>query len=166
MRVIVGMATTPKRREYATKAIESLNDDYDELFLWVNDTDIDYADNGKFWGLTQIDEDCYYFTVDDDIIYPKDYIKQTIKAIEDYKTIVTYHGRKLTGLNRNYYKNHKQYGCLLTVPEDVEVDVSGTGCTAFRTDYINVEGLHKAKDLRMADLVFGSLNLLLCILSI
>lgn len=156
MKIVVGMATTNFRREWAERAMESLRDQVDEIRLYNNDTESeDYTDNAKFRYLSDYAEPIYFFSCDDDIFYPTNYIKKSIEAIETYNAIITYHGRKLLGLNRNYYRGHQGYRCLGTVEEDARIDVPGTGVTAFRTDYFNPIDAYKSKDKKMADCVIG-----------
>lgn len=156
MRVIIGMATIEGREDHCSLAVKSLIDNVDYLLLHKNGAYGEgLTDNGKFRIIDHVNEPCYVFLCDDDILYPHDYIKHTIEQIEKYNCIVTYHGRKLLGKGRNYYKGHKGYGCLRTVSEDLEIDVCGTGVTAFRTDYFLPKGLSESKDKMMSDLVFS-----------
>ena len=154
MRVVIGIATFNGRD--LSRTIESLENQAHEIRIYNNETrDLNLTDNGKFYFLSEYKEPIYYFTVDDDLIYPPDYVHRTILAIEKYKCIVTYHGRKLRGLNRSYYRGHTALRCLDTQPQDMELDVCGTGVTAFRTDYFNPRTLWASEDKRMSDLVFS-----------
>ena len=124
--------------------------------LYNNDKrKVDYTDNGKFYFLNHFKEPVYYFSCDDDIIYPPDYVSKTIEAIEKHKCIVSYHGRILRGLNRSYYHGHTALACKHTFPQTLELDVVGTGVSAWRTDYFNPTDIYKSKDQCMADLVFS-----------
>jgi len=89
------------------------------------------------------------------LIYPKNYIPEMIEKIEQYKSIVCHHGRILTREGVPYYKGHKSFRCLNDISKDEVIDVPGTGCTAFDTEYFNPTELWKSPDLRMSDLVFG-----------
>jgi len=154
MRVIVAIATFNNRN--LDRTLDSLENQAHEIRIYNNETrDINLTDNGKFYFLDEYKEPVYYFTCDDDLIYPPDYVHRTILAIEKYKCIVTYHGRKLRGLNRSYYRGHTALRCLDTQPQDMELDVCGTGVTAFRTDYFNPKTLWASEDKRMSDLVFS-----------
>jgi glycosyltransferase involved in cell wall biosynthesis len=157
MRVIIGIATTGDRQEYLEKTLESLENQDTKCEVWVydNSKNPDYTDNAKFYFLNVIKEPCYYFSCDDDIIYPSDYVSKTIRAIEEHKCIVTYHGRILRGLNRSYYKGHTALACRHHFPQTVELDVGGSGVMAWRTDYFNPVGIHRAEDQCMADLVIS-----------
>ena len=159
MRVIIGMATMKGRERNVVQAVESLMNNSvrpDDIVVYDNAIEpIDLTDNGKFFGLELYNEPVYYFSCDDDLIYPVDYIERTIECIEKHGCIVTYHGRKLKGLGLNYYRGHNGYRCLDTVPKDFELDVCGTGVTAFSTSYFNPKGIHRAEDKKMSDLVFS-----------
>lgn len=159
MKVIVGMATMKGREKNVIEAVQSLLNNTippDDIVIYNNAIEkTDLTDNGKFFGLTLQTEPVYYFSCDDDIIYPSDYIQKTIDAINEHKCIVTYHGRRLLGLGRNYYRGHSSFACLGNFPQTKEIDVCGTGVTAWRTDYFNPFGIHLAEDQRMSDLVFS-----------
>lgn len=156
--VVIGMATyNGKGRDRSVKqAIESLKGHGALLYLYDNSKMlIDAADNGKFFGLAQMKEPCYYFTCDDDLIYPVSYIKDMIEKINEHKCIVSHHGRILTRSGVPYYRGHKSFRCLNDVAQDEKIDVPGTGVMAFDTSYFNPKDLWLSKDLKMSDLVFG-----------
>jgi len=160
MKVVIGIATTGDRQEYLDNTIQSFKEQETdiEVILRVYDNSIesiDYTDNAKFRFLEEYKEPVYYFSCDDDIIYPSDYVSKTIEAIEKHKCIVSYHGRILRGLNRSYYEGHTALACTQSFVQTKEIDVCGTGVTAFRTDYFNPIEIYKAKDQCMSDLVFS-----------
>ncbi len=156
MRVVVGIATMPGREHNLKIAMESLNSQSDEIRVYDNGKEpIDLTDNGKFRFLSDYDEPVYYFSCDDDLIYPSDYVAKSIFAIEKHGCIITYHGRYLLGRDRNYYTGHKGYRCLADVDGDHEIDVAGTGVTAFRTDYFNPTQIYKSEYKKMSDVVFS-----------
>ena len=156
MRIVVGIATTGLRKESLKKTIESLEHQVDDIWVYDNSIeDEDLTDNGKFFFLHGYSEPIYYFSCDDDIIYPPDYVSKTIEAIEEHKCIVSYHGRILRGLDRSYYRGHSSFACLHNYPQTVQIDVAGTGVTAFRTDYFNPTEIYKSEYKRMSDLVFS-----------
>jgi len=154
-RIIVGMATFKGREKVRAQAIESLKGQVDEIILYDNEHNPDLTDNGKYYGLTMCKEPVYYFSCDDDLLYPPTYIEDMIAAIEQHKCIVTHHGRILRGIDYAYYTGHLAFRCLGAVNETQQIDVPGTGVTGFRTDYFNPVGIHQAEDKKMADLVIG-----------
>lgn len=157
MKVIVGMATFAGREDACEQAVESLSNQVDDILLWDNSEEgqADLADNGKFAGLSYINEDCYYLTCDDDILYPEDYVETMVKAIERTDAIVTHHGRILGGLNLDYYTEHLSFRCLDAVGYPKLIDVCGTGVTGFKTSVFNPVGLAHAEDKKMSDLIFS-----------
>lgn len=156
MKIVAGIATMKGRELTLKRTIESLYKQVDNIHVYNNEIEpINLTDNGKFHALQLYNEPIYFFSCDDDLIYPHDYVSKTIEAIEKHECIVSYHGRKLIGLNRNYYKGHKSFACLGNFPQTVEIDVPGTGVTAFRTDYFNPTELYKSEFKKMSDLVFA-----------
>ena len=177
MKKTANFATYPPREKALIKAVESIIDQVDEVRIHFNEYTLqqiplhflnmekvfccvgdNLTDNGKFAPLSNFEFDTskeYYFSCDDDIIYPSDYVEKTVANIKRYGIIVTYHGRKLQGLDRNYYRGHKAFRCLGEVTEDVVIDVAGTGVTAFDTRYFHPEGIAQDKRQRMSDLLFS-----------
>lgn len=173
MKVSANIATYPPRLESLKQAIESIYNQFDIIRIYFNEYkklpdlhdpenkiqkilgSTNLYDNGKFVGLDTMLYHEYFFTLDDDLIYPSDYVNKTIEAIEKFGCIVTYHGRALMGSGLYYYKGHRSYRCLDKVDSDVVIDVAGTGVTAFDTRYFHPKGLSLSKDVRMSDLVFS-----------
>lgn len=156
MKAIGCMATYDKRANTRGKAIDSIKYQLDELIVVDNSAhEVDRADNAKFKALDWFDEPCFMFLLDDDLIYPPDYVQKSIEAIEQFGCIITYHGRQLLGTGLNYYKAHKGFHCLGKVAENEVIDVAGTGVTAFSTEYFHPKGLANSPDLKMSDLVFS-----------
>ena len=121
-------------------------------FYWPEDN---LTDNGKFCGLSEDYDNEYYFTMDDDIVYPADYVSKTIEAIKTYGTIITYHGRILLGTHRDYYRGHKSFHCLGDQKGNHRIDVCGTGVTAFDTRYFHPKGLASSPNQKMSDIIFS-----------
>lgn len=157
MKIVVGMATFDARREYAMRAIKSLEYQVDQIVLYDNSINPDITDNGKFYALQTIKEPAYFFSCDDDIIYPVDYVVRMIEWIERFngQAIVTHHGRILKGKGLNYYTGHYSYSCMRSVYGDARIHVAGTGVSAFRTDVFKPHQIVQSPDHRMADLVFS-----------
>lgn len=154
------MATMKGREKAVTEAVKSLMLNSripDDIIVYNNAIQPDLTDNGKFFGLSLIDEPVYYFSCDDDLLYSVDYIEKTIQAIQTHQCIVSYNGRKLVPaqVGKSYYKGHKAYACLHNYPKTEEIDVCGTGVTAFSTEYFHPHNLHLATDKKMSDLVFS-----------
>lgn len=155
MKKIIAIATFKGREKYLKKAVQSLVGQADEIRIYDNEKRfIDLTDNGKFYFLHEYKEPIYYFTCDDDLLYPPTYIQDMVEAIDRTGTIVTHHGRKLLGFDRSYYREHKAYQCLSSNTYEGLIDVAGTGVAGFRTDYFNPD-IWASSDKRMSDLVFS-----------
>jgi hypothetical protein len=152
---VAAIATYANRDIKST--IKSLMGQVDVIRIYDNEQrDVNLTDNGKFYFLQEYSEPVYYFTCDDDIIYPPTYIDDMIEAIERTKGIVTHHGRILSGgFNANYYRGHKAFRCLGNVYTECVIHVPGSGVTGWRTDYFNPTELYKDKRLRMSDILLG-----------
>jgi len=155
LKVVVAIATYANRDIKPT--INSLASQVDVIRIYDNEKrEVNLTDNGKFYFLQEYKEPVYYFTCDDDIIYPPTYVRDMIAAIERTGTIVTHHGRLLTGgLNANYYKGHKPFRCMKTNHSECLIDIAGTGVTAWRTDYFNPVDLYKDPRHKMTDILIG-----------
>jgi GT2 family glycosyltransferase len=157
LKVVVAVATFKGREEFLKCTIKSIANQCDVLRIYNNEErDVDLTDNGKFYFLQEYTEPIYYFTIDDDIIYPPTYVRDMIQAIERHKTIVTHHGRILVdGQTRYYGARHKTFACLKENRIECLIDVAGTGVTAFRTDYFNPSHIWQSDNKRMSDCVFS-----------
>jgi hypothetical protein len=165
--ISVNIATHEKRKELLPKVMNCFYNqtvkpdlirihynDYMPLgFDWsIEEVGEDLTDRAKFkW----VQDDEIYFTADDDMYYPEDYIERTLQGLRKYPNmIVTYHGRFLAGKGRDYYRGHKNYTFMSTVNEDVGIDVPGTGVMAFDTRYFKPDILQYDEDC-MVDVLIG-----------
>lgn len=155
MKVVMGLAHKNERPFELLRTINSVQNQFDELYEYDNSKGLDYSDNAKFMHLDKLSEPCYFFSIDNDIIYPDDYVQHTIELIEKYKCIITYHGRILKEPINSYYKGHTVYDFRGAQDKDMFVDVAGTGVCGFRTDYFNPVDIYKSPYKCMSDLVFS-----------
>jgi len=174
--VIAGMATMESRIPILKKTIASIIDQVDVLEIYLNNfyqiPDFlkhpkikiyqsqkelgDLGDAGKFYNAANIKG--YHFTIDDDIIYPPDYVKTLIHAIERNKKeyIITVHGRKFNHapVKSYYHSAEVQVSCLRACSNDTIVDIPGTGVMAYHTDTINLS-INDFKASNMGDIWVG-----------
>lgn len=163
----INIATYPARFSNLMATLESLKGQADVIRICLNEyktipealkqyecyiPTTNLTDNGKFLLLSKKRE--YYFSCDDDIIYPPNYVAHTVSLINKYKCIVTYHGRLLQGLDLDYYRGHKFWHCNRETPQHVLIDVAGTGVTAFDTAYFNEYPIDTEYQ-KMSDVVFS-----------
>lgn len=176
MKITANLATYPPRMHSLKQMVASIYDQVDVIRICFNEMagedvpdyfldlpkimvlfpDYNLTDNGKFYYLDCLKKyDEYFFTMDDDLIYPHDYVEKTIEAIKKYGMIITYHGRVLTSKGKDYYCAHDITRCLGTQDHDMKLDVCGTGVTAFDTRYFHPKGLANQKLKKMSDLTFS-----------
>jgi len=114
----------------------------------------DLGDVGKFFWCA--DNDGIFFTCDDDIIYPDDYVQSTIQFLERFKfnIVSTHHGAVMNRGATQYHAGKKLYSLKSTQPVSKQVHIGGTGCMAFHTDRLRPE-LEWFKLSNMADIWIG-----------
>ena len=169
MKRTANLATIPSRINMIKTMLSSIENQFDEIRIYANGfkevpdfmkkytvvIDKDLTDNGKFYFLSKIKEPEYYFSMDDDIIYPPTYAQDMINAIDNHKCIVTHHGRLLKTNGVSYYRGHNFHHCTNNNFIERYIDVAGTGVTAFNTSYFNPNKIYKSKDLLMSDIIFS-----------
>jgi len=156
--VIASMASIPSRVNSLKEVVNSIINQVDQLDIYLNDYDDmpdflnhekincyldfehygDLGDAGKFYKADKIKG--YHFTIDDDIIYPRDYVKKMVEAIErtQRKYICTFHGRKFIKkpVKSYYHDAEVKISCLKNWDKDIIIDIAGTGVMAYHTDTI------------------------------
>jgi len=122
MKRIAGIATIKGREQALEDTIDSLQNQMDDIYVF------DGNKKGDAVKFDAYNKDCYYFSCDDDLIYPPDYAQRMILSNHKYdNAIITCHGRIFIPPITDYYKNGIKYHCLHEVVEDVRVDCGGTG---------------------------------------
>lgn len=155
---IGGLAVIPSREETAPQVINSIVYQLDLLHVTLNGFASfpewafreeysskclfhlrhkdEKGDAMKFYGANE--ENVYYFTFDDDLIYPMGYCDMLAYKIEKLKGVVSLHGRAYPIPVESFRKWTENYRCLGTVVGDHEVNMIGTGCSAFDTTMIKI----------------------------
>lgn len=172
---VVGMASMPSRIETLEKVIHSILPQVDEIHIFLNNFSTvppflykdkihihrsqehgDQRDNGKFFGLNFADNDCYYFTLDDDIYYPRGYFNLLASKLISYsnKVAVGVHGVIYAPKPKSFF-DRITFNFERELLADIPVSVLGTGTTGFYTgeikppfDFFTATG--------MADLFLGA----------
>lgn len=169
MEKVVGMATIPERENTLERVISSLHGQVDKIELSLNGfTDIpdwfvnypkvistlwtnDKGDANKFLNIWRYPK-AYYFSCDDDIIYPPDYIDTYIKHINRFKCLVTIHGAHIPDRKiQSYYSGKIQKAHCLNKCKQVKVHIPGSGVSGFDTSQLNID-YEKFKEPNMADI--------------
>jgi hypothetical protein len=117
----------------------------------------DKADAEKFYNVELAEG--YFFSCDDDLIYPKDYVSLMIAKIEHYKrkAVICWHGSifsRRRPFTSYYYNRLEIIRCLEDNEHDTTVDVAGTGASAFHADTLKLKYSDFEKPY-MADIYFA-----------
>jgi len=151
----------PSRSWLLPDVLESLlSQDIDRLYLYLNgyprsweppkddrlivarsqDHDGDLGAWGKFWGMSQFDGG-YYLSCDDDILYPGDYVQETIRQIERFsrRAVISHHGSVIQVPCTSYLRSRSHYqGFSARVKSDTFVNLVGTGVMGVHTDLVRL----------------------------
>lgn len=177
-KTFVGIAAIPARKEALEKTVASLLPQVDEIGVYLNGWDDipefladpkikvatsqefgNIGDAGKFFWVN--DYRGFYFTCDDDIIYPPYYVERLKGKLREYgyRAAVGWHGSMIKGTFTSYYTtaSRRVFGFQFHRPWDTPAHVLGTGCMAFHTDAMKVR-LQDFPEPNMADVFFAILG--------
>jgi len=154
--ITAALCTHPPALPGLQLTIDSITEQVDQIYVYMNDIQSvphwlqrpniqvvlskdalgDLKSNGKHYFAERIEGYC--FALDDDIIYPPDYVKTMIEKIEAYKrkAIVCVHGSIIRYPFVSYYMNRICLPFTKQLQEDVRVDVGSSGTQAYHTDTI------------------------------
>jgi hypothetical protein len=153
--VVVCLATVRERRRALVDVLASLCPQCDDVRVYVHGYQKphkglqrfpvtlawgwehgDRAAADKFWWAPGLPDNAYLLTCDDDLVYPADYVRRMVDAVEFYgrRRVVAAHGvnwhpRPI----RNYHRDRFIFHFNRHVCADVPVHVPGTGCMAYHT---------------------------------
>jgi len=161
-KMIGGIASHPARVNFLKRTIDSIYDQFDVIHVYLNnyesipefllrdkinpilssEADGNLKALGKFYMAGN--ERGYYFSMDDDLIYPKDYQKRLTTLIDDnFKSIVA--GVHATIYQRHpvqsYYrdKGRRILYCYNQNTRSQSVHMLGTGTMAYHTDVMDFD---------------------------
>lgn len=190
--VTASMASTYRREPALHAAVASLLPQVDILNVYLNDYDAvpryllgipgltvvwagplgdgsgvgDLGDRGKFYWAANLTTD-FHFTVDDDIIYPPDYVATLVAFADAHEppVAVGVHGIKILaeklsppGSRRSagYYGSREVFMGVDEVPKAVGVHILGTGTLAYRVASVGpLDAVADFPEPNMADVWFG-----------
>jgi hypothetical protein len=158
--ITASMASFPPRRERMIRVVQRILPQVDILNIYLNDYEEvpeelihdkirvvlgkdgqgDLRDNGKFFFLDNLEQG-YHITIDDDIVYPPDYVQKLILKIEQYgrKAIVGVHGVLFDQPIERFFLRRTVYGFYREHIRDAFVNLIGTGTLAYHTSTITLE---------------------------
>lgn len=169
--IVASMAAMPERIKSFQLTIDSIINQVDVLNVYLNNWDVvpdflsdkkinifrsqesgDLGDAGKFYPLKFFDG--YFFTLDDDLVYPLNYVSTMIEKINQYnrKSFICVHGNKLPDYPlKSYYYDKKGVHFTKELIADLVVDVPGTGTLAFHSSLYSV-CMNDFKKANMSDI--------------
>lgn len=174
--IVFGLASIPNREAKLKETIASIYNQADLIHIYLNNYEHqpefltrekikihrsqehgDLKDNGKFFGLNETNKHSYYFTIDDDIIYPSDYTEIMIQQLENYsnKCVIGIHGVLYPSRPVNFF-DRVSINFQKPLTQDIPCSILGTGTIAFYTGTIK-PNLKDFPTTGMADLIFGAL---------
>lgn len=170
MKVDAGMAAVPSRFINLRKSIPVILPQVDNLFVHINNFTGDIPEileHGKItvtiseknrnavmkmYAMPESDAD-YFFTMDDDILYPSDYVEKMVRAAEKFDgySLICVHGSIFNPLKRikNFIKKRKMFSFWEPVKKTRMVMMVGNGtccypARAFLTESNFKEAVEKA----------------------
>jgi len=160
-KISASVASIPSRQNLLARCIDSILPQVDILYVYLNNYENipnflnskkikvlhskfygDKADIGKFYPL--VGAKGYLFTIDDDLLYPNNYIESMINNIEKYcRTVfICVHGNILPNYKiKSYYKEKKGLHYAKELSEDTIIDIPGTGTLAFHSQLYEINEL-------------------------
>lgn len=174
--IIVSLCSIPERSALLQKTLTSLTPQVDKIYIYLdryttvpdfikgNDKIISVVlsqdepglrDNGKFLPFSNLDGPCFYFTADDDIVYPPDYVATLLRKIELYgrEAVIGVHGVLIPERPTGYFSGFRKVLMYKNALEcDVLVNNLGTGTVAFYSDCLNGLNLDVFPTAGMADI--------------
>nr|WP_176704630.1 hypothetical protein [Candidatus Magnetococcus massalia]CRH08300.1 protein of unknown function [Candidatus Magnetococcus massalia] len=172
--VVAGMATMPSRFHTFRLAFLSIVRQVDHLYLYLDGFDETpdlgalqkrvtvthsadmpgYHANGKLLGVNQVQQECTYLCIDDDIYFPYDFAARMAQALSQHndQAVIGLHGAILNHPMTRYYEDKKgvcHYSSILE--KETSVDVIGTGAAAFSTATLSFD-LEQWPKVSMTDL--------------
>jgi hypothetical protein len=156
--VTASMASMPSREPLLRQTVASMLPQVDALNVYLNGYEStpswiihdkvqvihsrdfgDLRDNGKFFFLDALLHG-YHFTIDDDIVYPPDYVQKCVLKIEQYRrqAIVGVHGVILANPFVRFMQGRTVSHFKRGTSRDAFVNLLGTGTTAYHTDTLGL----------------------------
>ncbi|MDD2728271.1 glycosyltransferase [Malikia sp.] len=174
--VVATLCSVPERMDLLRRTLASLVPQVDALHVYLDRYDEVPAfvrachpnltvvlsrdrpglrDNGKFLPFANLERECYYFTTDDDIVYPPDYVAAMIRRIEHYgrQAVVGVHGVLLPERAAGYFSAFRKVLLFRNgLERDALVNNLGTGTLAFHSELLRGLDLSHFPQAGMADL--------------
>ncbi|MFQ6551591.1 hypothetical protein AAD018_004495 [Aestuariibius insulae] len=176
--IVACMATYPDRFDVLERSARSISGQLDHLFIYVNETLDGFPDltslknvtilngaehegnisaNGKVYPLNLL-SNCLVFTIDDDFIYPSNYVSKIkfIFKICKNNCCVAVHGSILPPELEWYFDRTHVFAARDSLLRAELVNLAGSGTFAFHQSTLNTNFSDFQPDVQV-DLIFSSL---------
>lgn len=175
--VTFSLASIPERSAFLQKTIHSIYGQCDKIHVYLNgysevpeylnkskiivhrsQDNGDLSANGKVWFLRNKPDKGYVFLIDDDIIYPRDYVQKMVAVLEKYQRRFAgcIHGSIFSDSLRWYYQRSSMFPFKRALLHDCLVNLPGSGTFAFHTDTLKLN-YDDFQPFTMVDLILGIL---------
>jgi hypothetical protein len=172
--VTVSLTTLSDRVDLLEQALDSIYDQADTIHVYLDGhteippflvrKKIDYLTSqacgswgarGKFYWAKNVKG--YHVTIDDDIIYPSDYVSTLVAGIERHqrRAIVGVLGHRFVALDKGFYHGRTTYTLRMPIPNDVAVHSVGSGTMAYHSDTMTFDIDRDFPKKNMEDLYVG-----------
>jgi hypothetical protein len=160
MNVTATVASFAQRESNLALVVEKILPQVDSLHVYLNDYSSvpaylvaekikvfrgqtcagDIKDNGKFYSVGDIEEG-FHFVLDDDIVYPDDYVKEMVKQLEKFNLAYAMgvHGINHSPNADSYSSTDRQVIHFKEASGHCFVDKLGTGTVAYHTDTLQLD---------------------------
>lgn len=185
MQVFIGIASIKQREHSLHRTLTTLTTQAERIVVYLNDYEFvptwgynfphvefvlgsnalgDIGDIGKFYALQTPKPNTYFFSVDDDIEYPPDYIAYTKSWLEytQGKCIIAHHGREFplphlleSPTLADYYRLSSVVHFAQQNKQERFVHFGGTGVMAFDTNKVNLAFSDFGAQRNIADIWVG-----------
>lgn len=183
--IVASLASIPSRVDSLRSVVDVILPQVDELYVFLNDYDdipdfldangvhvyrsqsyADLGDVGKFFASLFLDKNTYHLTIDDDIVYPDDYVRTMCDNVDlfDRNAIVTMHGRVFleTPVSSYYRARVDSFRCSNDHSRNKYLHIPGTGVMAYHTSLVQFD-ISDFSHINMSDIYVGVKAQRLCI---
>ena len=179
--VVASVCSIPERQSMFMRMLASLAPQVDELHVYLDryDSVPDFVrnchpkvtvrlsrdlpglrDNGKFIPPLTRQDEYYFFTADDDIEYPPDYVNALVNKIEHYSrlAVVGVHGVRIPEQSTGYFSGFRRvHWFIRELEHDKLVNILGTGTVAFHSTCLTGLDYRTFTHSGMSDLYLATL---------
>lgn len=174
--IIASLATLASRRGGLRRVVESILPQVDRLYVYLNgheelpeclrhrkavpvfsrdagyrgaEAKLWFTDPASYQAIMMPPPDAVHFTIDDDIVYPPNYVERMVAALERHPgAVVCVHGSIFREPFESYRGSRMSVRFMAGLAEDAQVHVPGSGTMAYRLRDLEVQ-LRRDLDPRM-----------------